>query len=717
MALVQVSPECTRCYALPNCLSSRGHMRSPFLHLAAARAIVLTTVFGIMLAMPSLLLADGPGDNLPAAVRPIPPVGIELDDVTRQRLLGAADSLARDVAAFPAASDADRAEVLVFTRAIRLAVEDRFLYEQKEIGHAENLLDHGRRRLEALTQGRGGARLVDDTRGPAGRPRLAVGGFRSRIDGSIQPYGLVMPADLDLSDKTPRRLDVWLHGRGEKVGEVQFLYQRLHDAGSIAPANTIVLHPYGRYCNAFKFAGEVDVLEAIAHVKTLLPIDDNQIAIRGFSMGGAGCWQFAVHHPGTWLAATPGAGFSETIAFLRGFQQEDFNPGEPQRSLLHWYDCPDWADNLRHLPTIAYSGELDRQKQAADVMEAACKERGFTIPHVIGPQTAHKLNPDSLAEIEKFLAAQATQGRPATPAEIDFTTYTLRYPTHTWLTIDGLGEHWRKARVQAQARRPASIEITTTNVTRLRLDIPRASRLLDFEAPVEVRIDGTALTVPPTPGSRWEAAFVAAGGGWRRDEDANLNSKQDATPLRKRPGLQGPIDDAFMEPFLFVGPEAMPKEASAVEAWAKEEYARAIREWRRHFRGDIIERRAADVSAQDIADRNLILFGTADSNPLIARVMPGLPLRRDGDAWSIGPHRVDAAAAVPILIYPNPLNPDRSIVLNSGFTFREYAYLNNARQIPMLPDWAIVSAAEGRGTQHPGKILAAGFFDEHWQPK
>jgi hypothetical protein len=172
-----------------------------------------------------------------------------------------------------------------------------------------------------------------------------------------------------------------------------------------------------------------------------------------------------------------------------------------------------------------------------------------------------------------------------------------------------------------------------------------------------------------------------------------------------------------MEPFVFVGPEATPEGASAVEAWAKEEYARATREWRRHFRGDLIERRAADITPQDIAERNLILFGTVDSNPLIARVMPGLPLRRDGDAWSIGPHRVDAAAAVPILVHPNPLNPGRYVVLNSGFTFREYAYLNNARQIPALPDWAIVRATEGRGTQLPGLILASGFFDERWQPK
>jgi len=692
-------------------------MRMPFHHPAATIAVITRTALLVTLFMAPGLRADGPADNRPVAVRPIPPVGIELDDATQARLLDAAAALARGVAAVPDASDADRAEVLVFARAVRLAVEDRFLYDAKEIEQADRLIDHARRRLGMLAQGRRGPRLVDDSAGAAGKPRLTAGGFRSRIDGSIQPYGLVLPADFDLSDKTPRRLDVWLHGRGEKIGEVQFLHQRFKDAEPIAPAGTIVLHPYGRYCNAFKFAGEVDVLEAIAHVKSLLPIDDNLVTIRGFSMGGAGCWQFAVHHPGTWLAATPGAGFSETLAFLRGFQQEEFNPGETQRSLLHWYDCPEWANNLRHLPTIAYSGELDRQKQAADVMEAACKERGFTIPHVIGPQTAHKIHPDSLTEIEKFIAAEAVRGRPATPAEIDFTTYTLRYPTHTWLTIEGLGEHWREARVQAKARPPGTIDVTTTNVTRLRIAIPRNSRLLDFEAPVRVCIDGTTIAVPPASGDRWEAAFVAADGGWRRDEDANHGSKRDSTPLRKRPGLQGPIDDAFMEPFVFVGPEATPDGASDVEVWAKEEYSRATREWRRHFRGDIVERRAADVTPQDIAERNLVLFGTADSNPLIARVMQGLPLGRDGGTWSIGPHRVDAAGAMPILIHPNPLNPDRYVVLNSGFTFREYAYLNNARQIPMLPDWAIVSATEGRDSQCPGKILAAGFFDERWQPR
>jgi poly(3-hydroxybutyrate) depolymerase len=652
--------------------------------------------------------ADGPADNLPDAVRPIPPVGIELEDDVEARLLAGAESLARDVEAVAAAGPADRAEVLVFARAVRLAVEDRFLYSPQEVAQAEQLLERGRGRLRLLVAGGQGAALLDAS--AAAQPSLAVGGFRSRIDGSIQPYGLVLPAGFDPADRTPRRLDVWLHGRGEKTSEVAFLAQRQTNVGEIAPPGAIVLHPYGRYSNAFKFAGEVDVLEAIAHVRSLLPVDDRRILIRGFSMGGAGCWQMAVHYPGMWLAATPGAGFSETPEFLRVFQKEDFRPTEPQKRLLHWHDCPDWADNLRTLPTIAYSGELDLQKQASDVMVAACTSRGFEIPHVIGPRTAHTIHPDSKAAIEAFLAREAVAGRPDVPREVDFTTYTLRYPSRAWLTITGLGAHWQQARVRAAVRSPAAIDLSTHNVTSLAIDVPAAAMLVDAARPVELRVDGAVVTVPPQSGPRWRTSVVRTTSGWRLDEPTATDG------LRKRPGLQGPIDDAFMDPFIFVGPETVPGPPSAVDRWVAEEFARAKREWRRHFRGDVVERRAADVTPAEIAAHHLVLFGTPQTNPLVARVLPQLPVAlRDGH-WVIGTARAAAAESAPVLVHPNPLDRDHYVVLNSGFTFREYAYLNNARQIPMLPDWAIVSVTEGRGSQLPGTLLAEGFFDEQWQP-
>jgi hypothetical protein len=650
----------------------------------------------LWLACGSAIAQTNPG------VSPLP--GIEIPAADRERLAAASARLQADIEAaaapggLPAALRERLVDVEIFPKAVSWAVELDEFYDLKQVAAAEALLAEGRGRLDALRSG-----TVPWTTATG----LVVRGYRSLIDGSVQPYGLVVPEDRPAAGG---RMDVWLHGRNDALTELAFLSERMRSRGTIAPPRTLVLHPYGRFCNAFKFAGETDVLEAIEHVKTLFPIDDTRTVIRGFSMGGAGCWQFAVHFPGRWLAATPGAGFAETREFLRTFQQQVFEPTAAQARLLHWYDCPDWANNLRHLPTIAYSGELDRQKQASDVMVAAAAARGFEIPHVIGPQTAHKIHPDAKAEIEAFVAGAAEQGRPAAPREIDFTTYTLCYPTHTWLTINGLGEHWREARVRAAVRSSRLIEITTTNVTALALDIPADAKLVDASDTVAVRIDGAVLDVPPASGPRWRAAVTKADGAWR------LETAVDAHALRKRPGLQGPIDDAFMDAFMFVGPAPGHEAASPADRWVAEEFARAKREWRRHFRGDVVERLPENVSADDIATKHLVLFGTPESNPLVAKVLPGLPVKQGGEAWSIGTARSAVGSSLPVLVYPNPLNPERYVVWNSGFTYREYAYLNNARQIPMLPDWALVSTVEGRDSQLPGTILAEGFFDERWQP-
>jgi len=77
----------------------------------------------------------------------------------------------------------------------------------------------------------------------------------------------------------------------------------------------------------------------------------------------------------------------------------------------------------------------------------------------------------------------------------------------------------------------------------------------------------------------------------------------------------------------------------------------------------------------------------------------------------------DAGHHLPVMIYPNPLNPEKYIVFNSGFTYREYDYLNNARQVPKLPDWAIIDIRQPATPRWPGGIAQAGFFDEKWQWK
>ena len=86
------------------------------------------------------------------------------------------------------------------------------------------------------------------------------------------------------------------------------------------------------------------------------------------------------------------------------------------------------------------------------------------------------------------------------------------------------------------------------------------------------------------------------------------------------------------------------------------------------------------------------------------------PTGAQAGAWSA----ISAGQHALVLIYPNPLNPRRYVVLNSGFTFREYDYLNNARQVPKLPDWAVIDVRTPPGPRRPGAVVAADFFGEDW---
>ena len=67
--------------------------------------------------------------------------------------------------------------------------------------------------------------------------------------------------------------------------------------------------------------------------------------------------------------------------------------------------------NLYNTATIAYNGEIDPQKQAADKMESAMAEEGLRLIRIVGPQTAHKYHPDSKIEIAHMLDAIAERGR------------------------------------------------------------------------------------------------------------------------------------------------------------------------------------------------------------------------------------------------------------------------------------------------------------------
>ena len=652
--------------------------------------------------------ADGPKDNQEGPVRPVPPLGIEVPEDVRKQLGSGLEALRSDLdttrALFTAAKQTAQLALLpdveIYHRAVHDALAYGEFYKPAEFKTAVALLEQGSDRLAQLRQGEPSWTSAQG---------LVARGYESKIDGSVQPYGLVVPQSYSPNSAHKFRLDCWFHGRGEKLTELDFIRQRQTSPGQFTPQDAIVLHLYGRYCNANKLAGEIDLLEALDSVKERYRIDDDRIVVRGFSMGGAACWQFAVHYAERWAAAAPGAGFSETPDFLKVFQKETLMPTWYEKKLWHLYDCTDWAINLYHCPTVAYSGEVDRQKQAADVMAAALEKENIHLAHLIGPGMGHKYHPDTKQEIDRRIDALAGLGRDRAPKTIHFTTWTLRYPSMHWLTVDGLEEHWERARVDAEIKANAnSIVLTTSNVTAFTVTLPPGQRHFDIRQAVRLEINGhqTAPQHVQSDGS-FRVRVQKQGQSWAIGEPQ-------ANTLTKRHGLQGPIDDAFMDSFMMVRPTGQAFH-ERTENWVDSELTHAMDHWRKQFRGHARIKNDSDIDDADIAAHNLILWGDPSSNAILKRIADKLPIVWGKERVQVGTKTYGASSHIPTLIFPNPLNPSKYVVLNSGFTFREYDYLNNARQVPKLPDWAIIDISQPITSRRPGGISDAGFFDEHWQ--
>jgi dienelactone hydrolase len=659
----------------------------------------LALLVAVLLAAPGL--ADGPADNNPVTVRRIPKLGIEVPADRRAKLEAGLKQLDGKIMALGRGPmTVHRPDVEIYYKAVHDALTFQEFFDAKEIDFADQALATGHERADQLLNGQAPWTTATG---------LVVRGYVSKIDGSIQPYGLVVPESYTNKGPGRFRCDLWFHGRGETLSELAFIRDRTNNPGAIAPEDTIVLHPYGRYSNAFKFAGEIDVLEALESVKHRYRVDEDRISARGFSMGGAAAWQFAVHYSDRWFAANPGAGFSETPEFLRVFQQETLDPTWWERRLWHWYDCPDWCLNLRHCPTVAYSGELDSQKQAADRMQAALAELGIDLTHIIGPQTKHAIHPQAKIEIENRMRSLARAGREWQPLDVDLTTYTLRYNRMHWIAIDGLEEHWTKGHIMASLL-SGQIDIEADGVTDFTMSFPAGECPMDVQSPIILVVGEQELEAPAPKSDRsWNVSLHKARGEWRL-------GRRPGDELRKKPGLQGPIDDAFMDSFLFVRPTAAAWH-SQVGNWADSEMQRAVEHWRRHFRGIARVKDDTQITPDDIASSNLILWGDPASNSVLRQVAAKLPIQWNEQQIAAGDDQFASTNHALVAVYPNPLNPNRYVVLNSGFTFRDYAYLNNARQVPMLPDWAVVDLSTPPGNVWPGKIAAADFFDERWQLK
>ena len=589
------------------------------------------------------------------------------------------------------ADDALLADVEIYSEAARwkMAYPEEF-FRQKSVADTLSVLDQGMERAAQLKEGK--------SPWTTQRGRV-VRGYRSALDGSVQPVRVTVPDEYDGVRAFP--LDVAQHGRFTSLYEVETLNSWNGAEVDYLPG-TLQIDLFGRGKNTYHWPGEADVFEAIAFARRAYKIDADRMTLRGFSMGGAGVWHTALHFPDLWAAVEVGAGdnTSHRIPVLNTL------PPYQQAMCRIFDNMYEWAINAYDIPFASYVGENDRSivKHTSAKDELIREGIHFdgdpfsqkatdapSILFLVGPKTGHAMHPESRKALNAYLYERIRMGRQI-PDHIRFATYTTRYNRDYWVTLDGLEKHYERAGVDAKrSDNRARYDITTRNLARLVLDQTDRATAVD--------IDGQKLRVKAAP----EMAFEKFNGIWR------LATARDRG-LRKKHGLQGPIDDAFLEPFLVVRPTGTPWNAAANDQ-ALRILERFDRQYSLAYRGHLRVKDDRDVTADDFTRYHVVLFGDPGSNRWIAKLAGKTPLHWTRETVALGNRSFPAAESVPALIYPSPMSPNHYVVINSGLT-ADWADWAGDFPTPRYGDFAVFKVKE---TSDDPDAVYAGLFDESWK--
>ena len=307
-------------------------------------------------------------------------------------------------------------------------------------------------------------------------------------------------------------------------------------------------------------------------------------------MGGAGTWHLGLRHPDKFAVMQPGAGFTTTHGYIAKLPE---TLPDYQEKCLRIYDAYRYAENAFDIPIVAYSGEIDAQRKAAENIQAELKRLGLgdRMTHLIGPGLAHSFPPEwqrrsrRIEEVRGSREAAAEVSR----SNVRFVTYTLKTNRCDWLELLALDKHYERAFVDGQWD-GSTFKISTTNVAQFGVRTPPKVAF-----PKTVTIDGKAVDC--SVAGRWSCEFSKDQTGWkavRRDANAERTGK--------RPLVQGPIDDAFTNSFVCVVGTGKPNNPAMHDA-AVAQLDRFRREWDKYMRGILPVKKDTEVNDEDMKNK------------------------------------------------------------------------------------------------------------------
>lgn len=495
--------------------------------------------------------------------------------------------------------------------------------------------DFVRQRLaDALQQYRA---VGDNFRDRRGRSLAA---YVSALDGSGVFYDLSVPSGYDPSEPYPL---VVLPRAGVD-------YKGTH--GGVGPEDRLVLRCSVRA--GIVGLGELATVEALREVRRHYNVDPNRIYLRGGSIGGGAAWRMAARYPDLWAGAQIDYGWSWT-------------------ERLH-------LENVAHLPLWIYHDVTDKWVPVDESRLPARFLARLGAPVVYSETTggghSRRLKDPDWNQFDWLLR----QRRVPHPRRVMYTTTTAERGQSYWLEIleftDPNALAGFRARVQTTADGSSELYLRLDNVDVLRIEPPvesfsRSKRLV-------VYLSGEPLPLtPPLP----EEVYVHR----LTEDDTWVVSVKDPRPARgHRPYSAGGLNLMYSspEPLLIVrGTGGDDEYVEAVRTFCKRLSYHATGWWpfpMGYFAGGAIPVKAdAELTAEDIKRRNLVLVGSASSNSILARITERLPAVEHEGKLRVGSEIYSLSGRAYGLLHYNPEAPSRLIFAVSSPEPDFYANLIN----------------------------------------
>jgi hypothetical protein len=284
--------------------------------------------------------------------------------------------------------------------------------------------------------------------------------YRSRVDGSVQPYSLYVPAGYDPAKRYG--LVVALHGAS---GNDFDMARSIADA---RPPDMLVLAPYGRGDLGWTATGETDAMDVLDLTLAGYSVDPDRVYLTGRSMGGFGTWRLGQLYSRRFAAIAPFAGWTGT-------------------------DC---LENLVNTPVLVVHGEDDTTVPIAEDRAAVeiLKDSGCDVRFDSLPGVGHDALTAWIKEAGpgRLLDWFREHRRTAWPDLVKARTSQARYGRNAWVSVVGISRPLSVAAVDALIVDERHITIETENVSAFSLDLrhpklAKSGRLL-------LLLDGRNLT-------------------------------------------------------------------------------------------------------------------------------------------------------------------------------------------------------------------------------